>query len=86
MDKADIAIVLALCAAFWIAVGDAVQQRKAQQVTDEPVGHAGLLIRLLRDPTWWLGSLAGTAGFGFRKQKRSKRNSMPRRLRNGECG
>lgn len=65
MAKADIATVLALCAAFWIAVGDAVQQRKAHQVTDEPVGHIELFLRLLRDPTWWLGSLAGTAGFGF---------------------
>jgi len=65
MAKADIATVLALCAAFWIAVGDAVQQRKAHQITDEPVGHVELFLRLLRDPTWWLGGLAGTAGFGF---------------------
>jgi len=65
MAKADIATVLALCAALWIAVGDAIQQRKAHQVTDEPVGHVELFLRLLKDRTWWLGSLAGTAGFGF---------------------
>jgi len=65
MAKADIATVLALCAAFWIALGDAIQQRKAHQVTDEPVGHVELFLRLLKDKTWWVGSLAGTAGFGF---------------------
>ncbi|MGY4709852.1 DMT family transporter [Mycolicibacterium sp. CBM1] len=65
MARADIAALLALCAAFFIAVGDVIQQRSAHDVTDEPVGHLELFTRLLRDKTWWLGSLVGGAGFGF---------------------
>ena len=37
MDKADIAIVFRTVRRLLIAVGDVVQQRKAQQVTDELV-------------------------------------------------
>ncbi|MET0452173.1 MAG: DMT family transporter [Mycobacterium sp.] len=65
MDKADIAAVLALGAAFFIAVGDVMHQRMAHEVTDEKVGHVELFIRLLRDRTWWLGSLVSALGFGL---------------------
>jgi drug/metabolite transporter (DMT)-like permease len=65
MAKADIATLLALCAALCIAIGDAVQQRSAQGVSEEPVSHIELFKRLLKDPMWWLGSIAGFAGFGF---------------------
>lgn len=65
MPKADIAVLLALCAAFCIAVGDVIHQRSAQEVTDEPVGHLELFIRLLKDRQWWLGSLVSALGFGF---------------------
>lgn len=65
MAKADIAVLLALCAAFFIAVGDVIQQRSAHEVTDEQVSPIALFKRLLRDKTWWLGSVAGGAGFGF---------------------
>ena len=65
MENSDIAAVLALGAALFIAVGDVFQQRSAQDVTDEPVGHVGLMLRLLRDGQWWLGSLLATAGFGL---------------------
>lgn len=65
MARADIAAVLALCAALFIAIGDVIQQRSAHDVTDEDVGHVELFTRLLRDKTWWLGSLVGGAGFGF---------------------
>lgn len=63
MGKAEIAVLLALGAAFAIGAGDVIQQRSAHQVTDEPVGHVGLFVRLLRDRTWWLGSLLAGAGF-----------------------
>jgi hypothetical protein len=49
MDKADIAAVLAVGAAFFIAIGDVIHQRSAHQVTDEPVSHVDLFLRLLRD-------------------------------------
>jgi drug/metabolite transporter (DMT)-like permease len=63
MDKADVAALLALGAALFIAIGDVMHQRSATGVTDEPVSHAGLFLRLLRDRGWWLGS--GVAAIGF---------------------
>jgi drug/metabolite transporter (DMT)-like permease len=65
MAKADIAALLALGAAFFIAIGDVIHQRSAHEVTDEPVSHIGLFARLLRDRQWWLGSLVGAAGFAL---------------------
>ena len=65
MAKADIAALLALCAAFFIAIGDVIHQRSAHEVTDEPVGHIGLFTRLLRDGQWWLGSLVAAVGFAL---------------------
>lgn len=65
MDKADIAALLALGAAFFIAIGDVIHQRSAHEVTDEPVSHVALFMRLLRDGQWWLGSLVAAAGFGL---------------------
>jgi drug/metabolite transporter (DMT)-like permease len=66
MDKADIAALLALGAAFFIAIGDVIHQRSAHEVTDEPVSHVDLFMRLLRDGRWWLGS--GVAAVGFALQ------------------
>ncbi len=65
MGHTDIATVLALCAALFVAIGDVIQQRSAHDVTDEPVGHVALFVRLLKDWQWWLGSLVAAAGFGF---------------------
>lgn len=65
MSKVDLAVLLALGAAFFIAVGDVIHQQSAHDVTDEPVGHLELFIRLLKDRQWWLGSLVSALGFGF---------------------
>jgi drug/metabolite transporter (DMT)-like permease len=65
LEKADIAALLALGAAFFIAAGDVMHQRSAHEVTDEPVGHLGLFTRLLRDRQWWLGSFVAGAGFAL---------------------
>ena len=65
MEKADIAALLALGAAFFIAVGDVMHQRTAHDVTDEPVSHLGLFTRLLRDRQWWLGSIVAGVGFAL---------------------
>jgi drug/metabolite transporter (DMT)-like permease len=65
MDKADIAALLALGAAFFIAIGDVVHQRSAHEVTDEPVSHVALFMRLLRDGQWWVGSLVSAVGFAL---------------------
>jgi drug/metabolite transporter (DMT)-like permease len=63
MDKADIAALFALGAALFIAIGDVMHQRSAHEVTDEPVGHLELFIRLLKDTGWWLGSAVSAIGF-----------------------
>ncbi len=63
MAKADIAALLALGAAFFIAIGNVIHQRSAHDVTDEPVSNLGLFTRLLRDRQWWLGSLVAAVGF-----------------------
>lgn len=63
--RTDMAILLALGAALFIAVGDVIHQRSAHQVTDEQVSHAGLFARLLRDRQWWLGSLVAAVGFAL---------------------
>lgn len=63
MPQADVAALLALGASPFIAISDVVQQRSAHEVTDEPVGHIELFVKLLRDRRWWLGSLAGVVGF-----------------------
>jgi len=65
MGKADIAALFALGAAFFIAIGDVIHQRSAHEVTDEPVSHVALFMRLLRDGQWWLGSIVSAVGFGL---------------------
>jgi drug/metabolite transporter (DMT)-like permease len=65
MDKADIAALLALGAALFIAIGDVIHQRSAHEVTDEPVSHVDLFVRLLRDGQWWLGSVVAAVGFAL---------------------
>jgi len=63
--RTDIAALLAIAAALMIGIGDVLQQRSAQQVTDQPVGTLRLFGRLLRDRRWWAGSLVAGAGFGL---------------------
>jgi len=65
MAKADIAVLLALGAAFFIAIGDVIHQRSAHEVADEPVSHVELFMRLLRDGQWWLGSVVAAVGFAL---------------------
>lgn len=61
----DLAVVLALGAAVFVAIGDVIHQRQAHEVADEPVGHLELFTRLLRDRQWWLGSSVAAAGFAL---------------------
>jgi drug/metabolite transporter (DMT)-like permease len=65
MAKTDIAILLALGAAFFIAIGEVIHHRSAHEVTAEPVGHLELFVRLLRDRQWWIGSAVSALGFGL---------------------
>lgn len=63
MSDANLAAVLALCAALASAVGNVVRQRSAQEVTDKPVGHLALFGMLLRDTRWWLGGLGDIGSY-----------------------
>ena len=65
MAKMDIAVLLALGAAFFIGIGEVMHQRSAHDVTDQVVGHWELFTRLLADRQWWLGSLVSALGFGL---------------------
>lgn len=65
MAKADLAALLALGAALFIALGDVIHQRSAHEVTDDSGSHVELFLRLLRDRRWWLGSVVAAGGFAF---------------------
>ncbi|BBX62182.1 hypothetical protein MSAS_13560 [Mycobacterium saskatchewanense] len=65
MGTTEIAALLAEAAALMIGIGDVIQQRSAQEVTDKPLGTVALFHRLLRDRQWWTGSLVAGAGFGL---------------------
>src|SRR5258707_29879 len=60
MLKADIAVVLALCAALASAIGAGSRQQSAHEGTDEPVGPWELIRMSLRDARGWFGG-GGTA-------------------------
>jgi drug/metabolite transporter (DMT)-like permease len=65
MAKADIAALLALGAALFIAIGDVMHQRSTHEVTDANVGHLDLFLALLKDKGWWLGSAVAAIGFAL---------------------
>jgi hypothetical protein len=54
-----VAILSALFAAFWAAVGIVVRQRVTK-------GMSGTMVTsLVREPLWWAGTLAAVAGYVF---------------------
>ncbi|OBH12425.1 DMT family transporter [Mycobacterium sp. E1747] len=65
MLKADIAVVLALCAALASALGAVSRQQSAREVADEPVGHWELFRMSLRDARWWLGGGGAVANYSL---------------------
>jgi len=66
VDKSDIAALLALGAALFIAIGDVMHQQSAQQAPDSGGSHGKLFLDLPKDRRWWLGS--GVAAIGFALQ------------------
>lgn len=60
-----VAILSALLAAFWAAVGIVVRQRVAQDVPDEKARSGAIATTLVRQPLWWAGTIAAAAGFVF---------------------
>jgi len=60
-----VAIVGALLAAFWAAVGIVVRQHVAQGVPADKAMSAAVTTTVVRDPLWWAGTLAAAAGYVF---------------------
>src|ERR1700722_8392093 len=65
MPKADLAAVLALCAALASAIGDVIRQRSAHEITDKQVGHLELFWLSVRDTRWWLGGVGAVANYSL---------------------
>jgi hypothetical protein len=65
MPKADLAAVLALCAALASAIGDVIRQRSAHEITDKQVGHLELFWLSVRDTRWWLGAIGAVANYSL---------------------
>jgi hypothetical protein len=61
----DIAVFLALLAAFASAMGNVVRQRSAQEITDQEVGHLELFRLSVRDAKWWLGAGGAVANYAL---------------------
>jgi drug/metabolite transporter (DMT)-like permease len=65
MSTAEVAALLALCAALASAIGDVIRQRSAQEITDKEVGHLELFWLSVRDPRWWMGGMGAVANYGL---------------------
>src|SRR4029077_12628329 len=65
MTKGDLAVFLALLAAFASAMGNVVRQRSAQEITDKQVGHLELFRLSVRDAKWWLGAGGAVANYAL---------------------
>jgi len=65
MSKAELAALLALCAALASAIGDVIRQRSAQEITDKEVGHLELFWLSVRDPRWWIGGMGAVANYSL---------------------
>jgi drug/metabolite transporter (DMT)-like permease len=60
-----VAILSALFAAFWAAVGIVVRQRVAQELPADKGISGTMVTSLVREPLWWAGTLAAVAGYVF---------------------
>jgi hypothetical protein len=58
VPKEDIAVVLALAAAFASALGNVARQRSAHAVTEGRVGYLALFFMSWRNRDWRLGAVA----------------------------
>jgi hypothetical protein len=65
VPKEDIAVVLALAAAFASALGNVARQRSAHAVTEERVGYLALFFMSWRNRDWRLGAVAAVANYGL---------------------
>ena len=60
-----LAVLFALCAAIFAAIGIVVRQRATMDVPAEKGVSAVMLRTLLHRPLWWMGTASAVAGYGF---------------------
>lgn len=60
-----LAVLFALCAAVFMAVGIVVRQRATLDVPPEKGVSTMMFATLVRRPLWWMGTAAAVAGFAF---------------------
>jgi hypothetical protein len=65
MSTAEVAALIALCAALASAIGDVIRQRSAQEITEKEVGHLELFWLSVRDPRWWMGGMGAVANYSL---------------------
>ena len=60
-----LAVLFALLAALFLAIGIVVRQRATMDVPEEQGVSAMMFLTLMRRPLWWAGTGAAVAGFAF---------------------
>lgn len=65
MPDEAVAVVFALVAAFFIAVGIVVRQRSTMHVPHESSMGPGMASALVCEPMWWAGTGAAFGGYAF---------------------
>ena len=65
MVSHGLAVLLALLAAVFLAIGIVVRQRATMDVAPEHSVSAVMVLTLLRRPLWWAGTAAAVTGFCF---------------------
>ncbi len=60
-----LAVMFALLAALFLAVGIVVRQRATMDVPEDQGVSALMVLTLIRRPLWWAGTAAAVAGFVF---------------------
>jgi drug/metabolite transporter (DMT)-like permease len=60
-----LAVMFALLAALFLAIGIVVRQRATMDVPEEQGVSALMVLTLVRRPLWWAGTAAAVAGFVF---------------------
>jgi drug/metabolite transporter (DMT)-like permease len=65
LSTAEVAALIALCAALASAIGDVIRQRSAQEITDKDVGHLELFWLSVHDSRWWMGGMGAVANYSL---------------------
>ncbi|BBY81316.1 DMT family transporter [Mycolicibacterium pulveris] len=65
MVSHGLAVLLALLAAVFLAIGIVVRQRATMDVAPEHSVSSVMVLTLLRRPLWWAGTAAAVTGFCF---------------------